>query len=199
MNRTYFTSDFHVGHANILKFCPETRQFSSVDDMNLTLLDAWNSVVKPEDSVYFLGDMAMNFKYTEWILPLLNGNIYWCLGNHDHAHPVHKKDKQTEAKMFKLNANLKEVFTDKIINAGKYRLRLNHFPYLSVIDNYDNGGEIKYKEWRPLKKAEHALVCGHFHSKPKNRLLSPTCLDVGWDAFGRLVELEEVMEILCLT
>lgn len=170
--------------------------------MNEALLEAWTSVVKDGDLVYFLGDMAMNFKFTEWILPKLTGNIYFCLGNHDHAHPVHaKKSKQTEEKMYRLNPNLKEVFTNKVITVGKSRLRLNHFPYLTVGEShsYQDQGEIRYKEWRPTKEAEMAMVCGHVHSEPSKRLITPKCLDVGFDAFGRLVELEEVMELLCLT
>ncbi len=45
------------GHANIIKFCH--RQFSSVEEMNYTLVKNWNQVVSPNDDVWHLGDVAL--------------------------------------------------------------------------------------------------------------------------------------------
>lgn len=164
-----------------MKYCPQYRQYPSVEDMNEALLEAWTSVVKSEDSVYFLGDMAMNFKYVEWILPKLTGSLFYILGNHDHAHPMHKKSTQTLKKMYALNSNLKDIQTNMMLD----RLRLNHFPY------YDDP-EARYAEIRPKKGAELYLAHGHVHSPPDKRL-NGNAIDVGWDAWGRLVDVEEVI------
>ena len=77
----WFTSDTHFGHANIIKYC--NRPWSSVDDMNDGMINNWNSVVKPEDEVWHLGDFCMgSTKPKDWI-PRLNGNINLVRGNHD--------------------------------------------------------------------------------------------------------------------
>ena len=40
----YFTGDQHFGHANIIKHC--NRPFSSIDEMDKSLLEKWNKRVK---------------------------------------------------------------------------------------------------------------------------------------------------------
>ena len=52
---TYFTSDLHLGHENIIRF--SNRPFSTLDEMNRTLVDNWNSRVTERDDVFVLGDM----------------------------------------------------------------------------------------------------------------------------------------------
>jgi calcineurin-like phosphoesterase family protein len=52
--------------------------------MNETLIANWNSVVKPEDTVYHLGDFIMGLAdNTASILHRLNGHIHLVRGNHD--------------------------------------------------------------------------------------------------------------------
>ena len=38
---TYFTSDRHFGHANIIRFCQQ--QFGSVEEMNVAMVAKWNA------------------------------------------------------------------------------------------------------------------------------------------------------------
>jgi calcineurin-like phosphoesterase family protein len=35
--KIWFTADLHFSHKNILKFCPNTRKFDSVERMNVAL------------------------------------------------------------------------------------------------------------------------------------------------------------------
>jgi calcineurin-like phosphoesterase family protein len=79
--KTFFTSDTHFGHANIIKYC--NRPFASVEEMDNTLIHNWNAVVRPEDTVYHLGDFAVGGGPAAPYLRRLNGTIYFCLGNHD--------------------------------------------------------------------------------------------------------------------
>ena len=54
--------------------------------MNEALVNNWNSVVKPEDHVYHLGDFCFgNVEKWNWCLEpgRLNGHIHLILGNHD--------------------------------------------------------------------------------------------------------------------
>lgn len=43
----YFTSDLHLGHANIIRHC--NRPFSSVEEMDDALIDNWNAKVTNAD------------------------------------------------------------------------------------------------------------------------------------------------------
>ena len=52
---TYFTSDQHFGHFNIIRLCQ--RPFGSLEEMDAVLLERWNAKVKPADVVYVLGDL----------------------------------------------------------------------------------------------------------------------------------------------
>lgn len=86
-------SDTHFNHANILKF--EDRvgkkvrdQFSSVEEMNEVMIQRWNSVVKPGDKVYHLGDVVFGADKEQWLaknMARLNGSKRLLLGNHDEA------------------------------------------------------------------------------------------------------------------
>ena len=86
----WLISDTHFFHANILKFTDENGDlirgalFSSVEEMNQCMLDNWNSVVKPGDKVYHLGDVFMGAKedfLKYW--PKLHGSKRLIVGNHD--------------------------------------------------------------------------------------------------------------------
>lgn len=82
--KTFITSDTHFGHANILKFCPNTRQYQDADHMNEALITQWNSVVGADDLVYHLGDFAfLSAEKAREIVSRLNGRIVLIEGNHD--------------------------------------------------------------------------------------------------------------------
>jgi calcineurin-like phosphoesterase family protein len=88
MANIFFCSDHHFHHENILKFKDAEgnplRAFSGVNHMNEHIVVQHNSVVRPHDKVYFLGDvtMARNAKGLE-ILARLNGEKVLIKGNHD--------------------------------------------------------------------------------------------------------------------
>ena len=79
---TFFTSDTHFNHANIIKFC--NRPFKDVEQMNEVMIANWNSVIGKDDTVFHLGDFCLGGA-AEWtkILDRLNGKIYLIMGNHD--------------------------------------------------------------------------------------------------------------------
>lgn len=81
---TWFTSDTHFGHANIIRYC--RRPFTSVEYMNGHMIREWNNRVQPEDEVWHCGDFAFGKdgeKVTRWVRPLLRGKIHLIRGNHD--------------------------------------------------------------------------------------------------------------------
>lgn len=83
-------SDLHLGHSKILEFTDRKtgeriRPFASLDEMHATIIKNWNSVVKPHDKVYIVGDIAVGDRVSEAnkILRELNGSKEAILGNHD--------------------------------------------------------------------------------------------------------------------
>lgn len=75
----FFTSDLHLGHSNIIKYC--NRPFKDIYDMDETIITNWNSKINKEDTVYVLGDFC--FKNHQLYLPRLNGHINLIQGDHD--------------------------------------------------------------------------------------------------------------------
>lgn len=53
----WFTSDLHLGHANILRHCPG-RPWGTVDAMDRGLIANINARVMPTDDLYVLGDFT---------------------------------------------------------------------------------------------------------------------------------------------
>lgn len=79
---TFFTADTHFGHNGIRKFC--NRPFSSFENMDKTLIQNWNAVVGPEDTVYHLGDFSFRAERdVSSYLERLNGEVHLIIGNHD--------------------------------------------------------------------------------------------------------------------
>lgn len=81
-NKVYVVADTHFGHKNVIEY--ESRPFDSVEEMDITMINNWNSVVNPDDIVYFLGDFA--FYSRERLVQIgkqLNGYKILVKGNHD--------------------------------------------------------------------------------------------------------------------
>ena len=86
MANTFFISDTHFQHKNILTFTTndgkKLRDFPSIEEMDEFIVTNWNKVVRPQDKVYHLGDVAMSHKHLP-ILARLNGEKILIKGNHD--------------------------------------------------------------------------------------------------------------------
>lgn len=86
MANVWFVSDTHFGHANFLTFRDVAglpiRTFSTVEQMDETMVARWNSVVGQYDRVYHLGDVAMR-KASLSTLGRLKGKKVLLKGNHD--------------------------------------------------------------------------------------------------------------------
>lgn len=163
----FFTSDTHFYHNNIIKYC--NRPFSSVEEMNETIINNWNAVVGENDIVFHLGDFGFcGSKEMSTIINRLNGNIYLILGNHDR-----RTMKQGYVNKFK------NVSQQLYISVDGQRIYLNHFPLLCFDGSYGRGNN-EYT-WN---------LFGHVHSGPRNNsgldhkrlnILFPTQYDVGVD------------------
>jgi len=78
----FFVGDTHFGHANIITYC--NRPFLTVQDMNEKLIQNWNRVVQPADTVIHLGDFSfLKDDKAKEICAQLNGHKVLVRGNHD--------------------------------------------------------------------------------------------------------------------
>jgi calcineurin-like phosphoesterase family protein len=83
----WLISDTHFDHANMLKFVnyhgvPIRPGFPTLEAMNEHMVEAWNSVVKDNDKVYHLGDVAMRLSGLRFV-SRLKGKKRLVRGNHD--------------------------------------------------------------------------------------------------------------------
>lgn len=116
----WVTSDTHFNHANIIKYCP----FSSVEEMNETIIANWNKVVSQGDTVYHLGDFALGDKsLIPDFIRRLNGHISFIMGNHDNLNIM---------KSFETPFRCETVSWEDVIKVGKKTIILNHFPFGSL-------------------------------------------------------------------
>ena len=130
VGKIWFCSDTHGFHQNILKYC--NRPFETVEEMNEALVANWNSVVKPDDHVYHLGDFCFgNVDKWNWFLEpgRLNGHIHLILGNHDPERVFR------EGTMFERFDSIE--FQHILIIEG-WTVILNHFPFASFSNNFDH-------------------------------------------------------------
>lgn len=84
----WFSSDLHLDHANIIRFC--NRPFADVPEMNEKLIEYHNSLVQPNDHWYCLGDVSIarggrlvQDRFIK-LVKRFNGHKRLLLGNHDH-------------------------------------------------------------------------------------------------------------------
>lgn len=102
MPSTWFTADFHFGHSNIIRY--RNRPFRDVAEMDQAILERLNASVKPNDSLYFLGDFCIGGKTRAltYRKQIRCKEIFAVPGNHD-------KDISKLVEAFTWLSNLAEI------------------------------------------------------------------------------------------
>lgn len=167
----YFTSDTHYHHSNVIKH--SNRPFNNVEEMNETLINNWNSVVKNEDEVWHLGDFSFgNQDKTREIFNRLNGRINIVFGNHDQ---ILKKTK------FNLSDYLESHQDYKELKINNQLYILMHYPLLT----WNKGHYGSY------------MLHGHSHGSLNHLNTDIPRLDVGVDCHNYIpISLDQVNEIM---
>lgn len=171
----FFTSDFHFGMTDILRF--EGRPFSSIEKMNEAYLRSCNSRAKEDDTIIHLGDLA-SYKQDRGNVGLmqkpselvkkLNATFVNVRGNHDLSNKV-------KSLCESLRLSLGKMYPD---------VSASHFPsYDSRAKDHFINGDIH--------------LCGHVHREWKHCLdLTHQVLNinVGVDVWNhRIVSEEELI------
>ena len=87
MPSVFLYSDPHFGHQGVCKFMrndgvTKLRPWDNAEEMDEHLVKVYNERVKPNDKIYFLGDVVINRKALK-IMHRLNGDKVLIRGNHD--------------------------------------------------------------------------------------------------------------------
>jgi len=141
--------------------------------MNEDIVEKFNAVVHPEDTVWHLGDFAMDEKFVPLVLPRLMGHHKLISGNHDKCYSSHRKWELA------MKRYLEYGFEEVLMDATVGPFRLCHVPY----------GSGRYS----LLDSGSWLLCGHVHEQWK---LKGKMINVGVDVWDMApVSLETLMDI----
>jgi calcineurin-like phosphoesterase family protein len=156
------TSDWHIGHKNILSFCP--RPYKDIESMAWGLANNFNKMVPKDHIGLFAGDMVWkDFDFAREVIASLNcKRKILIVGNHDRGYNA----------MYSLGFDL--VVHNLTLFIGKQKITISHYPLLglpredmSKFKNY-NGlenwhGEKRNKEWALTNEGQFHIH-GHIHS-----------------------------------
>lgn len=178
MPDTWLTSDTHLGHETVASI----RGFATCDEHDQHLARGWDRRVSPTDTVWVLGDVALNGwrERLSWFADR-PGDKHLVLGNHDRAHPLNRN----------AQAHLRgylEVF-ESVQIAGRLRhagrsLLVSYFPYDGEGTTRDARPN-RATQWRLPDEGE-LLLHGHVHDAVRARrsLAGTPMVHVGLDAWG---------------
>ena len=134
----FLMADSHFGHANIIRYCSRPFLFSDPGEMDRVLVQNWNSVVSPDNRVYFLGDLryGRDAPPAGYYLGQLNGRITLIAGNHDEAIPeaVPSATLEHDGLRFLLVHDPAEAppgFDGWIIHGHHHNNNLRDYPFIS--------------------------------------------------------------------
>lgn len=179
----YFTSDTHFGHTNIIKYC--NRPFADAGEMDRAIIANWNETVKPEDTIYHMGDVFFTSpERAKHILSNLNGYKILILGNHDRS-GMKMKDWGFQEVHQSLQIELE----------GGIKANLSHYPYRGSDDPHH---KVKF-DTKNLNDDGYLLICGHVHTAWKSRpgKYKNHMINVGQDQWGfRPITETQVLEYL---
>lgn len=137
----YITSDFHFCHNK--EFLYKPRGFSSIEEMNIVLVENYNNIITPEDTVYILGDCMLNDNEIGIkLLSQLKGHKYLAIGNHDSDARI---DKYRAANIFE------DIQFAYRFRYHKWYFYATHYPTITYNPN----------------DAHWCCLCGHMHTKDK--------------------------------
>lgn len=135
----YFTADQHFGDRYSFEYFD--RPFDSVEDMDRSMIYLFNKVVKPDDTVFILGDFTANGTREEcekYLSKLECRHIHLIRGNHD----LNLSESDGKSSPFASEQDYHEI------HKGQRMYCLSHYPF-----EYWNGQDLG-----------SIMLHGHLHS-----------------------------------
>lgn len=132
----HFTSNLLLSNPSMV----ESRGFSSIDEMNETLIQNWNERVKPNDIVYHLGNFAWDPLIADEALEKLNGNINFMTGEWDKA--LYEVIDRFEG--------IHQILNNQILFIDSHHLIVSYWPMIEwpgkdIKTTHIHGGSVKTK------------------------------------------------------
>jgi calcineurin-like phosphoesterase family protein len=158
MGKDYFAADFHLGHANIIKY--DNRPFRSVKEMDDQIMLNCERLFKDGDRFYFLGDFAFKNEGAaeNYMKRLANTGVkmFFIKGNHD---------KSPTVRLYKTYGEY--LGEQKMVEVQGQEIVLNHYR-MDVWDKSHHG------TWHLHGHSHHSLPERH----------NARCIDVGINGRG---------------
>lgn len=182
----FFTADTQIQH----RFTASLRGFDTIAEHDAHIAEVWRSIVTKHDTVWVVGDAHLgNIATAMEFYADLPGRKVLVWGNHDQGHPMHSK---AVSQARKYAAGFDDLVTSATFkHDGTYAL-VSHFPYSGDSKEFE-----RHTQWR-LRDEGMPLIHGHVHSKDKVTYSDEGTLQihVGWDAWGRPISAETVMDMV---
>lgn len=160
---TFFTSDWHVGHENSIKF--DQRPFRDLNHMHTVLVNNYNACVPKDGICYFLGDIGFSSSdKTKEVINRLNGTKVVIMGNHDKGlnslYNMGFDAVLNSATMYIAN---KRVTLSHCPLRGVFREKTDHMKNAAIGENWH--GENRHTQFSVTNEGQFHLH-GHIHSGP---------------------------------
>ena len=169
----YLTSDFHIGHTNIIKFC--NRPFHTIEQMEQDCLDYISKNVVSTDEIWHLGDFhwSKDALAVKSFLDKIPCQVRFIRGNHDHGLDNLKDHKNNQERI--------EIYDEYILKYKQCYVTLNHY--------------CKYTWYKRRYNQFHCY--GHSHCPSGSHFGFGKSMEVGYDSQGKwLISIEEVIDVL---
>ena len=191
MSTFFYTSDLHFCHDLVA----DLRGFTSAQEHDEHLVDLWAQTVRPQDTVWMLGDLTGGRSREAELSTLarlrsLPGTKRLVAGNHDTVHPMHSPSRDADWVRQWIDT-FASVQTLAMRKTNGMRLMLSHFPHDGP--GGDHTETNRYVEWRPAK-TDHWLVHGHTHLT--DQFVHDKQVHVGFDAWGRFVPEADLVTLI---
>ncbi len=195
---TWFTSDLHFGHANIVTWRNLAGEnFNSINHMNETIIANFNNMVATDDKVIFMGDLVMGqIADSLPLLSQLNGVKKSLVGNHDRVFVGEGKKANKPEKIamwqdrYRDEAGVEFIEDQWFLDENGNKLFfMSHFPASG-----DHTEEERFTSFRPVLNENEWLVHGHVHNGWK---VNGKQINVGVDVWDfKPVSLEQIIKII---
>ena len=148
----FFIADMHFGDKSIIDI--EGRQFSTVQEMDETIINNWNKTVYKGDTIFILGDLTAYDKFkTSEIIKKLNGEKILVMGNHD-----------TQTPQWYRECGFSQVIEYPVV--------------------YDNFWMLSHEPLYVNNNSPYANIFGHVHNNPMYKTVSTRSYCVSAERIG---------------
>lgn len=201
--KVYFSSDFHLNHSPkwptpIWK----GRGYNSVTEMNDSIIQSINDVIRSTDVLIFLGDFVLNCsdsQFEEFLSRINCQNIYMIFGNHNSCvwNVYQRKVKEF---LYSLNDGFMNMFgeaPDVEVYPFKYRniTFIGNYAEVIVDGQCFTASHYPQLSWNHMSKG--SIHChGHIHSTKETYIQNGKMIDVGFDYHRKPISVDEIKKLM---